>query len=132
VGSEMCIRDRTYYVKFSKETIASIQQKFMGELRNKNTNLDHNEDINGGSYVFESWIVEDEKSDKANSVYKLGVPVGTWMVKMKVTDSNVWEMVKSGKYKGLSIEGNFIDKQDYDKIKSEKESIEQIMKILQS
>ena len=122
----------TYYVKFSKETIASIQQKFMGELRNKNTNLDHNEDINGGSYVFESWIVEDEKSDKANSVYKLGVPVGTWMVKMKVTDSNVWEMVKSGKYKGLSIEGNFIDKQDYDKIKSEKESIEQIMKILQS
>jgi hypothetical protein len=121
----------TYYVKFSKETIAKIQQKFMRETRLGATNLDHNDDVHGGSFVFESWLTEDD-SDKANSVYKLGVPVGTWMVKMKVTDPKVWAMVKEGKYQGFSIEGNFIDKVDYEQIKSEKDLVESIMSILQS
>lgn len=120
-----------YYVKFSKDTIAKIQEKFMRETRLGSTNLDHNDNIHGGSFVFESWLVEDE-NDKANSVYKLGVPVGTWMVKMKVTDPKVWEMVKEGKYQGFSIEGNFIDKVDYEQIKSEKDMVESIMSILQS
>ena len=121
----------TYYVKFSKETIAKIQEKFMRETRLGATNLDHNEQVHGGSFVFESWLTEDD-SDKANSVYKLGVPIGTWMVKMKVTDPKVWEMVKQGKYQGFSIEGNFIDKVDYEQIKSEKDLVESIMSILQS
>lgn len=121
-----------YYVKFSKATIAAIQQKFMGEMRNRDTNLDHNEDQHAGSYVFESWLVENPKTDKANTVYNLDVPEGTWMVKMKVTDPKVWADVKSGKYKGFSIEGNFIDKEDYDKMQSEKDMIESIMKILGS
>jgi hypothetical protein len=121
-----------YYVKFSKDTIAGIQQKFMAEMRNRETNLDHNDAVNGGSYVFESWLVEDPKTDKANTVYHLDVPVGTWMVKMKVTDPKVWADVKAGKYKGFSIEGNFIDKQDYDKIQDEKKALDQIMRILNS
>jgi hypothetical protein len=81
--------------------------------------------------VFESWIVEGE-NDKANSVYKLGLPDGSWAVKMRVSDPKVWEMVKEGKYQGFSIEGNFIDKVDYDKIQSEKDMIESIMGILVS
>jgi hypothetical protein len=121
----------TYYVKFSKETIAKIQEKFMRETRLGSTNLDHNENVDGGSYVFESWIVEGE-NDKANSVYKLGLPDGSWAVKMRVSDPKVWEMVKEGKYQGFSIEGNFIDKVDYDKIQSEKDMIESIMGILAS
>lgn len=120
-----------YYVKFSKETIAKIQEKFMRETRLGSTNLDHNEEVHGGSFIFESWLVEDA-NDKANSVYKLGVPVGTWMVKMKVTDPKVWEMVKQGKYQGFSIEGNFIDREDYEKIQGEKDMIESIMGILAS
>ena len=121
----------TYYVKFSKETIAKIQEKFMRETRLGSTNLDHNENVDGGSYVFESWIVEG-KNDKANSVYKLGLPEGSWAVKMRVSDPKVWAMVKEGKYQGFSIEGNFIDKVDYEQIKSEKDLVESIMAILQS
>jgi hypothetical protein len=121
-----------YYVKFSKDTIAEIQQKFMMEMRNHDTNLDH-QDNSASSYVFESWIVEgDPKTDKANSVYKLGVPEGSWCVKMKVTDPKVWADVKAGKYKGFSIEGNFIDKAELDQIQKEKETIEEIMRILKS
>lgn len=121
-----------YYVKFSEETIQKIQEKFMKETRLGSTNLDHNDSNHAGSYVFESWLVEDPSTDKANTIYKLDVPKGTWMVKMKVTDENVWQDIKMGKYRGFSIEGNFIDKEDYDKIQSEKEIIESIMKILNS
>jgi hypothetical protein len=120
-----------YYVKFSAETIAKIQQKFMRETRLGATNLDHDETVDGGSYIFESWLVESE-SDKANSVYKLGVPVGTWMVKMKVTNPKVWEAVKAGKYNGFSIEGNFIDKEDLEDIEKEKDLIDKIVSILTS
>jgi uncharacterized protein YxjI len=121
-----------YYVKFSKDTIQKIQEKFMRETRLGATNLDHNDGNHAGSYVFESWLVEDPKTDKANTVYKLDVPQGSWCIKMKVTDENIWQDIKMGKYRGFSIEGNFIDKEDYDKIQNEKEVIESIMKILNS
>ena len=120
-----------YYVKFSAATIAKIQEKFMKELRNKDTNIEHNENVDAGSYVFESWIVEDE-NDKANSVYNLDVPIGTWMIKMKVTDSDVWKGIKEGKYNGFSIEGNFIDKEELEDIEKTKEMVESIMSILNS
>jgi len=121
-----------YYVKFSAETIAKIQEKFMRELRNQATNLDHMEDTPAGAYVFESYIVEDPASDKANTVYNLGAPKGAWIVKMRVTNEKVWQAIKAGKYKGFSIEGNFIDKEELDKIEQDKNLLEQIMNILES
>ena len=120
-----------YYVKFSAETIALIQEKFMKEMRNHDTNLEHAEN-HASSYVFESWIVEDEATDKANTVYNLGVPKNTWMVKMRVNDPEVWADVKAGKYQGFSIEGNFIDKADLEEIEKEKEEVAEIMRILES
>jgi hypothetical protein len=121
-----------YYVKFSAETIAKIQQKFMRETRLGATNLDHNETVDGGSYIFESWIVEDPTTDKANTVYNLGVPKNTWMIKMKVINPKVWEAVKAGKYNGFSIEGNFIDKEDLQDIEREKALVDEIVAILNS
>jgi len=120
-----------YYVKFSEATIQKMQEKFMKELRNRDTNIEHNENKNANSYIFESWIVEDPKTDKANTVYNLGVPKGTWLVKMRVTDQEVWAAVKAGKYKGFSLEGSFIEKEDYENIQKERELIESILRILE-
>jgi hypothetical protein len=97
-----------YNVKFSKDVIQRIAEKFMRELRNRDTNIQHDANTDAQTYVMESWIVESE-GDKANEVYGFNVPIGTWMTKMRVTDPKVWQMVKSGKLKGLSIEGNFVD-----------------------
>jgi hypothetical protein len=71
-----------YFVRFSKDVVKKMAEKFMREQRLADNNIQHKDDINAGSYVFESWVVENE-GDKANSVYNLGVPVGTWMVKMR-------------------------------------------------
>ena len=48
-----------------------------------------------GLHVVESWIVEGEQ-DKSR-MYGLDVPVGTWMVSMKVENDAIWEkFVKGG------------------------------------
>ena len=43
-------------------------------------------------------------------MYDLNVPMGTWMVSMKVNNDDVWKKVKAGEVKGFSIEGYFADK----------------------
>lgn len=120
----------TYYVKFSKDVIARIAEKFMRELRNQETNIEH-EDNEAGAYVMESWIVESE-DDKLNKVYGFNVPVGTWAVKMRVQDPETWDMVKKGKLNGFSIEGSFLTKEDYDAYNRDRQMYEKVMKILKS
>lgn len=122
---------RPYYVKFTKEVIAKIAEKFMRELRNADTNIQH-EDIDAQSYVMETWLVEDPKHDKINTKYGFNLPEGTWAVKMRVKDKKVWELVKEGKLNGFSIEGNFMSKEDYEEYMKDKRTYENIAKILKS
>ena len=73
-----------------------------------NATLEHEHAING-LHLVESWIVEGEQ-DKSR-IYGLDVPVGTWMVSMKVENDAIWEkFVKEGSVKGFSIEGYFANK----------------------
>jgi hypothetical protein len=73
-----------------------------------NATLEHEHTLNG-LHVVESWIVEGEQ-DKSR-MYGLEVPVGTWMVSMKVENDAIWEkFVKEGSVKGFSIEGYFANK----------------------
>jgi len=59
--------------------------------------------------VVESWIVEGEK-DKSRH-YGMDVPLGTWMVSMKVDNDEIWnEYIKTGAVKGFSVEAYFTDK----------------------
>jgi len=76
-----------------------------------NSTLEHQHSLNGLTLV-ESWLVEDETHDKSRK-YGLNVPVGTWMGVVKVNNDEVWnDYVKTGKVKGFSIEGYFIDKME--------------------
>jgi hypothetical protein len=63
----------------------------------------------GGVTTIEQWIIEDEVHDKSRK-YGMNYPIGTWMQTRKVDNDKVWEDVKSGKYKGYSIEGWFAHK----------------------
>ena len=120
-----------YYVKFTKEVVAKIAEKFMRELRNRDTNIEH-EDNDAGSYVMETWLVEDPEHDKINTKYGFELPEGTWAVKMRVKDPETWKMIKAGKLNGFSIEGNFMSKEDYEDFMRDKKTYERINKILKS
>jgi hypothetical protein len=45
-------------------------------------------------------------------MYGFDLPIGTWFVKMKIENDELWSRIKSGELKGLSIEGYFIDRME--------------------
>jgi len=101
--------DEEYYIYFSKETVEKASQMYLMKGNQNNSTLEHQYELSGLSLV-ESWIVEDEVHDKSRK-YGMNVPLGTWMGAVKVNNSEVWnDYVKTGKVKGFSIEGYFVDK----------------------
>ena len=113
-----------YYIYFSKDTVRKASELFFIRGNQNNSTLEHNMPLTGLTAV-ESWIVEGEK-DKTRH-YDLDVPVGTWMVSMKVHNDDVWNnYVKTGKVKGFSIEGYFADKLEKPQDKSIKDELSKI------
>lgn len=108
--------DDEYYIFFSKDTVRKASELFFIKGNQSESTLEHQAALEGLTVV-ESWIVESEQ-DKSRH-YGLNVPVGTWMVSMKVQNDEVWNnYVKSGKVKGFSIEAYFSDKMARPKDKS--------------
>jgi hypothetical protein len=93
-----------YYITFDKSTIEQCAHLYLKKNLQHSTTLDHNFAVTGCTLV-ESWLIES-KTDKATAL-GFDLPVGTWMVGMKVDDASIWEEVKNGAVKGFSIEGIF-------------------------
>tara|TARA_R100001463_G_scaffold126754_1_gene184565 strand:+ start:2100 stop:3614 length:1515 start_codon:yes stop_codon:yes gene_type:complete len=106
-----------YYIYFSDDTVRKASELFLMRGNQNKSTLEHEAELNGLSVV-ESWIIEDDVHDKSRK-YGLDMPVGTWMVSMKVNNDEVWEnYVKTGLVKGFSIEGYFTDKLEMSKIEN--------------
>jgi len=100
--------EEEYHIYFSRETVRKASELFLMNGNQNKATLEHAIDIQGLSVV-ESWIIEGEQ-DKSK-LYGMDLPVGTWMVSMKVNNDEIWnDWVKTGKVKGFSIEGYFVDK----------------------
>ena len=111
-----------YYIYFSDDTVRKASELFLMRGNQNKSTLEHEAELNGLTVV-ESWIVEDEVHDKSRK-YGLDMPVGTWMVSMKVNNDSVWEnYVKTGLVKGFSIEGYFTDKIEMSKVGKSEETI---------
>ena len=112
--------DEDYYIYFSVDTVRKASELFLKRGYQSNSTLEHSEKLDGMTVV-ESWLVEDEKKDKSRK-YGFDVPVGTWMVSVKVNNDQIWEeFVKVGKGKGFSIEGFFLDREERPKEKIKEE-----------
>ena len=100
--------DESYYIYFSRETVKKASELFFIKGNQSRSTLEHDIPLNGLTVV-ESWIVESEK-DKSRH-YNMDVPVGTWMISMKVENDDIWNnYVKTGKVSGFSIEAYFSDR----------------------
>ena len=83
--------DSEYYVYFSPETVRKASELY----------LKHNNH-------HKSWVKEGDQ-DKSK-LYGYDLPNGTWFVKMKITNDDLWSRIKDGELRGLSIEGYFADR----------------------
>jgi hypothetical protein len=97
-----------YDVFFSKATVRQAMELFMQEARTNEHTLEHEYKLDGVTVV-ESWLVEDEKADKS-ALYGFKLPIGTWMLSVKVNNDAIWQKVKDKDVRGFSIEGYFTDK----------------------
>tara|TARA_R110002020_G_scaffold240290_5_gene453064 strand:+ start:728 stop:1342 length:615 start_codon:yes stop_codon:yes gene_type:complete len=103
-------KDQEYYVYFSPKTVQKASELYLRHNNHHKATYEHQERV-AGVLTIESWIIEDPKKDKS-TLYGFSLPKGTWMVKMRIENEELWKKIKSGELKGLSIEGYFIDKME--------------------
>ena len=96
-----------YEIFFSGDTIEEIAKDYMlkkATLGEWNSEHDENELLDGVDVV-ENWIVENPSNDKAAEL-GFKVPSKTWMQGTYISNEKVWSDIKSGKYKGVSVEAD--------------------------
>jgi len=117
--------DSEYYVYFSKETVKKASHLYLKHNNHHKATEQHTDRVSGVLTV-ESWIKEGEQ-DKSN-LYGFDLPIGTWFVKMKIENDEVWSKIKDGTLKGLSIEGYFTNK--FEQMNKKQPTTEQILSAL--
>ena len=120
--------DSDYYVYFSKDTVKNCAYSFLKNNNHHKATLEHQDRVSGVLTV-ESWIIDDPKMDKSR-LYGYDLKKGTWMVKMSITNDDLWSKVKDGSIKGLSIEGYFTSKFQQMQQEEKEPTSEEILKAL--
>ena len=118
--------DSEYYVYFSPETVRKASELYLKHNNHHKATYEHKERVSG-VLTTESWIIEDTKLDKSN-LYGYSLPKGTWMVKLKINNDELWQEIKSGSLKGLSIEGYFANR--FEAMEQRKPTDEEILHAL--
>jgi len=116
-----------HYVKFSADTIKQIAIKFAKKKYQNHVNLMHDQNqVVEGVTMFESFIVDKNRGIKSMQGFE-DVADGSWFGSFYVENTEVWNAIKSGEYKGFSVEGMF----DYENpITEEEQAIKKIMSLL--
>ena len=96
----------SFYVFFTEETVRQTAELYLKNYKQKDINEEHSKDVND-IYLFESWLVEDPKNDKADAL-GLEAIKGDWYGTMRVSNKDIWKKIKDGLLTGYSIEGTFL------------------------
>ena len=104
-----------YYMRASADTIKKMYEKYMlsGNWNNftyqhENIDAPMEERALDGVYLQRLWIIEDEKNDDAFTKYGFdNLPKGTMMMKCKVNNRQIWNEIKEGNLRGISLEAFF-------------------------
>jgi hypothetical protein len=117
--------DSEYYVYFSPDTVRKASELYLKHNNHHKATYEHQDRVSGVLTV-ESWIKEGD-NDKSK-MYGYDLPNGTWFVKMKIENDDLWNKIKEGELKGLSIEGYFANK--FEQMNKKQPTTEQILSAL--
>lgn len=117
-----------HYVVFDKPTIQQIVLKFFRNGNTSQVNLMHQANVHPeGVYMYESFIIDSSRgiiTPKGLST----LPDGSWFASYKVDNDQVWaEFIKTGTFKGFSVEGIFIYSSPVSKEEQALRQIEQLV-----
>lgn len=114
-----------HYVVFSKKLIKDMLLKFMKLQNNSSVSVNHTGTNIKGVTLIECYIINKDRG--IVPIEFKDVPDGSLITSYKVEDEDIWTKVKSGEYKGFSIEGCFT----YEDTQKEIETIEEFIKELE-
>jgi hypothetical protein len=97
-----------YYVVFSSNTIEDIVKKFAKNNYFNNVNVMHDDEAKvDGVYMIESFLVDSKRGIGTPKGFDKA-PDGSWYVSYFVENEQIWnEFIKTGVFKGFSVEGLF-------------------------
>jgi len=95
-----------YYVVFDKESIFKIAKKWARSNKYDAVNTHHKTPIADGVSLFESYIIDRQRGVMPPMGFE-EVADGSWFVSYLIDNEDVWSKVKSGEFKGFSVEGVF-------------------------
>jgi hypothetical protein len=102
-------RDETgeYYGVFQKQDIYNLRNKFFKQGKSNLVNEMHDSDkMIEGVYMIESFLIDKERGINAPKGYEL--TDGSWFGSYKIDNDEIWnDFIKSGEFKGFSVEGLF-------------------------
>lgn len=125
-----------YYVVFDAETILKIVKRFSKQGNYSNVNLMHdsNRQIKG-VYMIESLIIDKQRGISAPEGFG-ELTDGSWFGTYFVENSQVWNDIKNGIFRGFSVEGIFEHKYltdtSEDKLQSIHERLINLRKMLET
>ena len=119
-----------YFVSFPKDTIYKIIKKMFQKNYTGNVNLMHDpKKIVEGVTMFECWISDESRGVKPMKGFE-DAPDGSAFASYFVDNEDVWQKVKSGEFKGFSVEGLFNYKRGEQVMNYEEKLWSDIAKIL--
>ena len=119
-----------YFVSFPKDTIYKIVKKMFQKGYTSNVNLMHDPNqVVDGVTMFECWITDESRGIKPMKGFE-DAPEGSAFASYSIDNEDVWTKVKSGEFKGFSVEGMFNYKKEPKTISAEEKLWSQIAGIL--
>ena len=117
-----------HYVVFDRDTIEQCALKYFKSGLHNSVNIMHEADeVVNGATMIETFFIDKSRGIETPKGYD-ELPDGTWWGTYKITDTNLWNnFIKTGEFKGFSVEGLF--KYEYEKQEDAK-LIEEISKAL--
>ena len=112
-----------FYVVYKKDTNMQILQKYMLDGNQKKVKLTHDtSDLSKGVFVFEIFMSDESRGISAPKGFE-NLSDGTIYCSMKINNDAIWNEVKAGKVKGISLEGFFDLEQEIDLTEQQVEAI---------
>lgn len=94
-----------YYIIFTPEVIEKMVEKMSLEGKLNNITLNHNGQLVEGVTLVELFTKDSSKG--LNPTYLKDVTEGSLIASYKVENEEIWNLVKSGEFKGFSLTGLF-------------------------
>jgi len=98
-----------FYVYFTKKTIRKMAEKFLGQNKQNNTDIEHDGAIKTDNTLLETWVSQHPTKDKSAAI-GFNLPAGTWYASYRINSDEDWQRIKNGELKGFSLAGNFLER----------------------